>query len=523
MTTIERIKTDPNLPLRPNPYLADPEIPYLYQRRGALLMVARPRLLLGDDVGLGKTLQSIVALTYLKTREPGMKTLVLTEVGALRQWEQEFRWLAPNLNAQIIGASTGDAGEREVAFERFDADVVISSYSMIYKHPEAIRAGLGEGYSIFCDEPPFRNPKSQISVLSKDLLTGAARAYGMTATLIEGNLLEAYGIYNVLVPGLFPTKSFFIKRWCKTEPVRWKRNSAGKMVPCPWPVKIVGYKNLQGLKKWIGPVFYARLQTNPEVEQQLPDVVTRRVPITLTYKQSRKVIEAEEGILALPRGTEELMVLEQLLRCQQLVDDPRLLGVDEIGAKTDALIELLEGSLRGRSVLVFTRFAGMADLLCSEIHSRTGIEPALIKGARTRTQREQAVDHFQVGRRKVMVVTLAGGRALNLQTGSDLVLFDGPWLYGQERQLIGRLKRTGSAHSHIRVHYFLGELHPRALRATNKRNRATIDHRVMRTREVGERAFDAVVGDSGEDVVKKQAAVAVQVVRDMTRGETVLL
>ena len=523
MNAIERIKTDPNLPLRPNPYLVDPEIPYLYQRRGALLLVARPRLLLGDDVGLGKTLQSIVALTYLKTRDPQMKTLVLTEVGALRQWQQEFAWLAPKLGVQIIGAQTGDADARNAAFEEFASDVVISSYSMLYRHPETIRAGLRAGYTVICDEPPFRNPKSQVSVLSKALLTDATRAYGLTATVIEGNLIEAFGIYDALVPGLFPTKSFFIRRWCETKPVRWRRGLGGKMVPCPWPVKIVGYKNLQELKKWIEPVFYARLQTNPEVEQQLPDVVTRHVPITLTYRQSRKVIEAEEGILALPGGTDELMVLERLLRCQQLVDDPRLLDVPEVGAKTDTLIEMLNGSLRGQSTLVFTRFARMADLLCEEIKRRTGLDPALLKGGLTKKQREQAVDHFQAGRKKVMVITLAGGRALNLQTGSQLVFFDGPWLHGQERQVIGREKRTGSVHSHVVVHYFLGELHPRALKAARRRSPVTIDQRVMRVREVGERVFNAIVGDSGENTVKKQSAVASAVVRQMRGGDVELV
>lgn len=523
MISIERIKTDPNLPLRPNPYLADPGIPYLYQRRGALMMLARIRMLLGDDVGLGKTLQSIVALSYLKTRNPGMKALVLTEVGALRQWEQEFCWLTQNLDVRIIGAETGDETEREAAFEAFEPDVVVSSYSMVYRHFDQIRQGLGAGYAVFCDEPPFRNEKSQISALCKRLLGDAARGYGMTATLLEGNLREIFGLYDALVPGLFPTKSFFVRRWCETEPVKWKRGPAGKMIPCAWPRKIVGYKDLQGLKQWIAPVFYARLQTNPEVEQQLPETVTRRVPITLGYDQSRKVIEAEEGVLALPHGVDELMVLERLLRCQQLADDPRLLDLRVVGAKTDVLIELLEGSLRGQSVLVFTRFAAMADLLCTEIHCRTGIEPALIKGACSKTQREQAQDDFQSGRVKVMVITLAGGRALNLQKGGHLVLFDGPWLYGQERQLIGRIKRTGSGHRFIVVHYLLGELHPRAVREARRRTSVTIDHRVMGARSVGERAFNALVGDSREDTVKKHAAVAAHILNSMRHGDVSLL
>ena len=98
----EEIKSAKRLALKPNPYLVDPMIPFLYQSRMILMMLVRPRLIVGDDIGLGKTLESILAFTHIKAAYPETKLLVLSEKAAYLQWVDEIAWLAPSLGVTYV-------------------------------------------------------------------------------------------------------------------------------------------------------------------------------------------------------------------------------------------------------------------------------------------------------------------------------------------------------------------------------------------------------------------------------------
>ena len=49
-----------------------------------------PRFVLGDDTGLGKTLQTIAALSYVWEKNPNIPAVICTTKSAVGQWESEF-------------------------------------------------------------------------------------------------------------------------------------------------------------------------------------------------------------------------------------------------------------------------------------------------------------------------------------------------------------------------------------------------------------------------------------------------
>ena len=61
-----------------------------YQVQGILHLLAMPRFVLGDDTGLGKTLQSIAALSYIWDKRPDIPAIICTTKSAVGQWEGEF-------------------------------------------------------------------------------------------------------------------------------------------------------------------------------------------------------------------------------------------------------------------------------------------------------------------------------------------------------------------------------------------------------------------------------------------------
>lgn len=60
------------------------------------------------------------------------------------------------------------------------------------------------------------------------------------------------------------------------------------------------------------------------------------------------------------------------------------------------------------------------------------------------------------------------------------------------RQLVGRMKRTGSTHTHIGVYRYISEIHPDEAQGSTVE---TIDHHVLRTLFRKKGLFNAVLGD----------------------------
>jgi len=261
----ETIKNKKAISLRPNPYLKDPNALYHYQRRMVLMMLFHPRFVNGDDVGIGKTLEAIATYTYLKTQRPETRMLVMTEKGTLYQWEGEIDKWTHGLSRVVISTETHPKRDvRARAFRQHTADIIITTYSQAYTYGRYIQEGMKPRWIYCADEPNyFANPSSQIHTKINEMVngpdTGVCRAYGLTATIIENKLEEAVGILRIIAPGTFPSYKEFEKRHCimrKKGKIRW----------------VAGYKRLGEFRKTLEPAFYGRLQTDPEVEQDLPEV-----------------------------------------------------------------------------------------------------------------------------------------------------------------------------------------------------------------------------------------------------------
>lgn len=482
------IKSAATLTLRPNKYLRDCNIPFNYQKRGSLLMLLRPRMVLGDDVGLGKTLESIVHFTYMKAANPRLRAVVLTEKIALVQWKEQFEWLTQGLSTKIVTANTHpDPTARVAAIRQYEGDVLISTYSLMYKYRKhVLEAVQKDGFVVYCDEPNvFKSTSSQIHAAMYEFCQEAGRVYGLTATVVENRLEEAFGIFRVVCPGLIPSKVFFEKEFCIKRKLRR---------PARWV--ICGYKNLDKFRKLIEPGFYGRLQDDPEVKQELPEVLPKDLPIELSMEQSRKVVEAMDRLVQLSDGSiVNIDVLPSLILAQQFCDDPGLKGFNIPSAKTEAVIDALQGSLSGERVLIYCNLRSMVFRLQAALHAK-GIESVRITGKEKEQERELAKARFMSDgedRCNILIGNRAIAKSANLQKSGHLIFYDLPWSYGIYRQMVGRLKRTGSMFKVIGVYRLLAILHPSVAAAVGTAE--TLDQYVLKTIMRKKDLFDAITGD----------------------------
>lgn len=458
-----------------------------YQVQGILHLVLMKRFILGDDTGLGKTLETIAALCYIWEKEPDRKVIVLTTKSAAKQWMREFAKFTTGVKVILC---KGTPKQREKAHSLWVGSdgptVMIMGYrSAVQDFTKMQNWG---GYIFVCDEATaFKNPRTQVHQVCAHMASQSERTWGLTATLIKNHLMEGYGIYQVVMPGLFGmTQNQFMLYYCLCRMQRIPRSN--RQIPV-----IVGYapQKIREFKEVIDPYFIGR--PKHAVASELPSLTSRTISVEMSPDQEEKYAEALSGLLEMGMDEEtgetvvkEVTKLTAIAYCQEIVDDLGLIDCDGKSSKVEALLELLaEGDFAEEKIIIFTRFRKMVDILMP-ILKKNKIKAVRITGSESEDQRDTAMKAFQNPDSDVRVccITTAGSESINLQAAKALICYDTPWSAGDFLQLIGRMIRIGSVHDKCYVIHLISK---------GKRRR-TVDHRVMEVLSRKMTLVEAVLG-----------------------------
>ncbi len=491
-----------------------------YQSQGIFHLLVMARMILGDDCGLGKTIEVLAALCYLwaPEKEPSNKVIVVTPKSALRQWEKEVYRFTRGIKCYV---ASGTPDERRAIYEAWagapsgpdeDKAILLLNYAILQRDwdvgakiprkPDGkpdpkgkpipglldrITASIPDLVVVFDEATAFKNPGTKTWQTCAFLSNRARRCYGMTATLLKNTLMEGFAIYKVVVPSLFTTKTRFMDDYCvvKFQPV-----PGGRKIPI-----VVNYRNIDKFREWIDPYFLGRAKHM--VTDELPKLITREITCEMTPVEDAKYKEALSGILALGDGEtkdySETVALTSLIYTQQVVDSLWLLKfqggedveldvfgdesakVKDRGSKEEALSDLITGELDGQKIIVYTRFEKLVGRLQSIMNAQ-GVKSVRITGKEADKKRRINQDLFQDFESDVRLIfiTDAGSEAINLQSASAIIFFDAPWSWGNYAQLLGRPMRIGSVHDTVVAYHLIAE------RPADKyKDRKTIDHHVL--------------------------------------------
>tara|TARA_B100000963_G_scaffold361789_1_gene399670 strand:+ start:2200 stop:3798 length:1599 start_codon:yes stop_codon:yes gene_type:complete len=453
-----------------------------YQVQGVLHLLACERFLLGDDTGLGKTLQSIAAHCYVVEKEPEAECIILTNKSAVPQWAGEFEKFT---NGFTVFQYKGAVKKRQkILKEYMDAPhpkVLVMGYRTAVRDIASFQDW--EGFTLICDEATaFKTPATQCFQTCRHLGNQAKRVWALTATLIKNNLMEGWGIYQVVSPGLFPTaKTAFMNLFCI---VRMQRIKGGRrQVPL-----VVGYRKDQILafKERIEPYFLGRPKF--EVAKELPPLTTKLVKFDMSNEQAHSYMEALDGLLEVFNAEtqeleeKEVTKLTAVTYCQQIVNHLNLIGLDGRSAKLDALEELLlDGDLAGQKVIVFSRFRKMVDIIMETLKKKK-VKCTRITGSEDEDQRRAAQQAFQDPKNdtNIICITTAATEAVNLQAAKAIIFYDTPWSGGDYLQALGRMIRIGSEHDKVYAFHLV--------------TKDSIDQRVMEALKRKLKLIEAIIG-----------------------------
>lgn len=451
-----------------------------YQTQMVLHLMLRDRFVVGDDMGLGKTVETITALAYMWERNPNAKVLVLTKKSVVLQWEGEFARFTQGVH---VFPCRGTPKQRTVAREEFLACTGPSVMIMGYRGAVQDFASLQEQSwdAVILDEATVvKSPTTQVHQVCRHLCDPerAVRVWGLTGTLIKNNLVEGFGIFRVVRPGLFThgNKEAFISDYCVTELIQVTRHRKIQ--------RIVGYRrrDVERFRARIEPFYLGR--PKHEVASELPPLTTRVIKVGMSAVQQAKYKEALSGILEVGTGEQkEVTKLTAVTYCQEIANHPGLIQCEGESEKLDELLDILtEGDLEGEKVIIYTRFEKMVTIGVAALE-KVGIKCVRITGKESKEeQRKAAQDIFQDTKSDVRVVwiTNAGSDAINLQAAKAIIFYDTPFSAGDFLQSLGRMIRIGSIHDRVFA------LH---LVATG-----TVDERVMEVVSRKMELIEAVIG-----------------------------
>ena len=368
--------------------------------------------ILADDMGLGKTLQTIAFSTSQVTEDS--RVLILAPSGLIYNWADEFRKFAPQLDLAVVH---GLKANREAILSE-NHQIYVTSYATFRQDSELYQEMAFD--FLFLDEAQvMKNAQTKIAQSLRQFVVPAV--FALSGTPIENHLGELWSIFQIVLPGLLPSKKEFMKLPADRvaqfiKPFVMRRKKEEVLTELPDLIEVVYKNELEDQQK---AIYLAQLQ---QMRDRLAQVTDQE------FQRSR------------------VEILSGLMRLRQVCDTPALFMDDYQGAsgKLDSLRDLLlQVAAGGHRVLIFSQFKGMLERIEQELPD-LGLTSFKITGSTPAQDRQEMTKAFNQGERDAFLISLkAGGVGLNLTGADTVILVDLWWNPAVEAQAIGRAHRMG--------------------------------------------------------------------------------
>lgn len=397
-----------------------------YQLVGSDLALRTGRLLIADDVGLGKTLTGMLAARD----ENLLPMLIVCQTHLPEQFRDEIHKFMPWLSVHIAKKATPYKISDHTEDGRAP-DILILGYSKLSGWAPALR---GKVKSVLFDEgQELRRSGSQKYEAAGMVADAADNVQVTTATPVYNYGDEIFNIVEIYAPGALGTKEEFIREW-------------GKYIG-----NHLGVKDPKALRSYLLAQNLMIQRTRVEVGRELPDTI--KVPHAVesddaVFEKLMEGADEKAQLLASRQASrEELFQLSGEFEWQMR----RATGVAKapyVGEFAKAMLET------GEQVVLFGWHHDVYDIWREQLKE---FNPAFFEGKASAVQKLKAKEAFLKGESRVFIMSLRAGAGLNgLQEASHIAVFgELDWSPTMHEQCIGRLRRDGMDESKNVVAYFL--------------------------------------------------------------------
>lgn len=380
-----------------------------FQKTGVKYLIENPRAFLLDEVGLGKTVQCIMACQVM-----GLKKILVVCPACVRiNWEKEFsNWCI------------------EDYFNGLELKVV--SYAFCQNKKKADSLGAVEWDAVIADES--QNLKSWAAVQTKNfafsVINKAKRVWLLSATPATKSAADYHPQLSILEPGKWGKFKDFCEKFCERKPNKFN----------PRGFDYVGFKQADVLALQLVRVGLRR--SKKQVELQLPSRIYGNIFVKPDPKIISECLSADYGLI-------EQCILQGIPIPAELSRLRQVIGV----SKVPDLIEWLDQI--EKPVVVFGWHQSVVHNLYDNL-KELRVPCRVITGATTQKDRELYISEFQNGSIDRIILGMgASGVGINLPRADTCVFLELPWSPALYEQAIGRADRITSKHKTINIYDML--------------------------------------------------------------------
>jgi superfamily II DNA or RNA helicase len=436
----------------------------------------RGRVLLADEVGLGKTIEAGMVLKEYLLRGMVESVLVLAPASLVGQWREELE-----TKFDVSCATTHDALLRSDPDQFWNQKRLIASLALARRSEHAERLLSRSFDLLIVDEAHHLRDRMSQSYKLVDALNKRFLLL-LSATPVQNDLTELYNVLTLLKPGIFKT---------------FKEFRAAYMTPGK-PRQPANPERLRALMR------DAMVRnTRAVVALKLPrrHAVTIRVDGAEGERAAYQELAAEMRRLAAQGSARNRLALRHLLGAagsspaaaaaaikrfaDRRADDPTWQALAQNwasvgdGGKETALLELLRRNPDEKK-LVFVHYHETLDHL-AHLLARERFAFARFEGGLSGPDKDAAIADF-CERVPVLLCTESGGEGRNIQFCNTLINFDVPWNPMSIEQRIGRIDRIGQQ---------------REVFVFNLVTRETLEEQILHLLDDKISMFELVVGEVG--------------------------
>lgn len=435
----------------------------------------RGRVLLADEVGLGKTVEAGMVLKEYMLRSMVESVLVLTPASLVGQWREELQ-----TKFDIACATTHDSQLRSDPEGFWNEKRVIASLALARRGEHAARLQQRNFDLVIVDEAHHLRDRASQGYRLVDSLNKRFLLL-LSATPVQNDLTELYNLLTLLKPGIFKTLREF----------RAAHVTPGK------PREPADPERLRALMR------DAMVRnTRAVVALKLPRRHATTIRVDGSEGEKAAYLELTSAVrrLAASATGASRLSLQHLLGTAGSSPAAAAAAVARFadrnadadwsamarrwaslgsGGKEASLLDLLRRNPAEKK-LVFVHYRDTLDHL-AQLLDAEGIAFARFEGSLNGPEKDAAIARFRADV-PVLLCTESGGEGRNIQFCNTLINFDVPWNPMAIEQRIGRVDRIGQQ---------------REVFVFNLVTRGTFEEQILHLLDEKISMFELVVGEVG--------------------------
>jgi superfamily II DNA or RNA helicase len=437
----------------------------------------RGRVLLADEVGLGKTIEAAMVLKEYALRGMAERALVLAPASLVGQWQEE---LAAKFG--LAFATTYEPLLREDPDAFWSQNRIVASIATARRSEHAERLRARQFDLVIVDEAHHLRDRSSQSWKLVDALNKRFLLL-LSATPVQNDLIELYNLLTLLKPGIFKTQKEFRAAYMTpgkprqpANPERLRALMRDAMIRNTRAVAALKLPSRHAVTIKVDPVpgeaeAYAGLAAMARQLAAEGGVGRQRLTLHHLMGAAGSCPAAAAG--ALSRLAERKGADRAWGKLAS-----RWAAIRQ-GGKEAALIELVRRNPQEKQLIFVHSRATLARV--GEHLAEAGLAFARFDGSLSGPDKDAAIAEFRE-RVPILLCTQSGGEGRNIQFCNTLINFDVPWNPMAIEQRIGRIDRIGQ---------------DREVFVFNLVTRGTLEEEVLALLEEKISMFELVVGEVG--------------------------